>query len=57
MSALPPKADIAERDYDIRYVPNAEVYAIYSITSSARSNNDVATSTPMVFAVLKFTMV
>jgi hypothetical protein len=57
MSALPPKADIAERDYDVRYVPNADVYAIYSITSSARSNNDVATSTPMVFAVLKFTMV
>jgi hypothetical protein len=25
MSALPPKADIAERDYDVRKVPKADI--------------------------------
>jgi hypothetical protein len=25
MSALPPKADIAERDWDVRFVPKADI--------------------------------
>jgi hypothetical protein len=25
MSALPPKADIAERDHDVRFVPKADI--------------------------------
>jgi hypothetical protein len=25
MSALPPKADIAERDWDVRFVPQADI--------------------------------
>jgi hypothetical protein len=28
-SALPPKADIAERDYDVRFVPEADVTAYW----------------------------
>jgi hypothetical protein len=40
MSALPPKADIAERDRDVRFVPKADIVRCgerrrYSITSSA----------------------
>jgi hypothetical protein len=31
MSALPPKADIAERDWDVRFVPKAEVAVIRSV--------------------------
>jgi hypothetical protein len=27
MSALPPKADIAERDQDVRFVPEADISA------------------------------
>jgi hypothetical protein len=27
MSALPPKADIAERDYHVRFVPQADIPA------------------------------
>jgi hypothetical protein len=27
MSALPPKADIAERDWDVRFVPKADIGA------------------------------
>jgi hypothetical protein len=36
-SALPPKADIAGRQLDVRFVPIAEVEPLYSITSSATS--------------------
>jgi hypothetical protein len=39
MSALPSKADIADRDRDVRFVPKADVSA-HSITSSALSNKD-----------------
>jgi hypothetical protein len=40
MSALPPKADIAERDRHVRFVPKADILRCgkryrYSITSSA----------------------
>jgi hypothetical protein len=32
MSALPPKADIAERNWDVRFVPIAEIAPLHSIT-------------------------
>jgi hypothetical protein len=35
MSALPPKADIAERDWHVRFVPKVDIRLGYSITSSA----------------------
>ena len=35
MSALPPEADIAERDRHVCFVPLAEVGQLHSITSSA----------------------
>jgi hypothetical protein len=37
MSALPPKADIGERSWDVRFVPIADI-AHYSITSPARAH-------------------
>jgi hypothetical protein len=40
MSALPPKAHMAERDRDVRFVPKHQ--AAYSITSSARASRSVA---------------
>jgi hypothetical protein len=33
MSALPPKADIAEHSLDVRFVPKADISWPYSITS------------------------
>jgi hypothetical protein len=36
MSALPPKANIAGRHLDVRFVPIAEFALTYSITSSTR---------------------
>jgi hypothetical protein len=39
MSALPPKADIAERDWDVRFVPEADM-APYSIILSAVASTD-----------------
>jgi hypothetical protein len=43
MSALPPKADIAVRDWDVRFVPKPDVSNCskisYSNTSSARFTN------------------
>ena len=39
MSALPPKADIAERDWNVRFVPK-QTWRKYSITSSVSSRND-----------------
>jgi hypothetical protein len=43
MSALPPKADIRQRDCDVRFVPKADIVRCgeirrYSITSSARAS-------------------
>jgi hypothetical protein len=35
MSALPPKADIAERQLDVRFVPIADMGRYHSITSFA----------------------
>jgi len=55
-------ADVDQHASDVRFVPKADKVrrnkkVAYSITSSARNNKDVATSTPMVFVVFKFTMV
>jgi hypothetical protein len=52
MSALPPKADIAECDWDVRFVPKADI-APYSIISSARADNVGGTSMPSALAVLR----
>jgi hypothetical protein len=35
MSALPPKADMAGRQLDVRFVPKADIALLQSITSSA----------------------
>src|SRR5262249_29093643 len=35
MSALPPKADIADAMGNVRFVPKADIAALYSITSSS----------------------
>jgi hypothetical protein len=32
MSALPPKADIVERDHHVRFVPKADIAPLHSIT-------------------------
>jgi hypothetical protein len=52
MSALPPKADIAQRDCHVRFVPKADI-ALQSITSSARASKDWGTDKPSAFAVFK----
>ena len=38
MSALPPKADIAERKKDVRFVPKADI--AHSVTSSAETSSE-----------------
>ena len=56
MSALAPKADIAERDRHVCFVPTAEIgMPSYSITSSANNKNDSGTERPSPLAVFKFT--
>jgi hypothetical protein len=39
MSASPPKADIAQRDWDVRFVPEADISS-HSITSLRRLSKD-----------------
>jgi hypothetical protein len=51
MSALPPKADIAERAWDVRFVPIADI--AYSITSSARPSSESGTVRPGLLAILR----
>jgi hypothetical protein len=55
MSALPPKADIAEPSLDVRFVPEADSCAAakvrYSITSSASISINGGTSRPSASAV------
>ena len=53
MSALPPKADIAEHRCDVRFVPKADIALLQSITSSARCCRSKGTSNPSPFAVLR----
>jgi len=37
MSALPPKADIAERDWDVRFVPKADIPLLFDHLVSTNS--------------------
>ena len=53
MSALPPKADIARRPLDARFVPEADI-GRYSITSSAMASTPGGMVRPSAFAVLRF---
>src|SRR5215469_6452445 len=58
MSALPPKADIAERECHVRFVPKADILRCgrdwrYSITSSAATSIDCGTVIPSALAVLR----
>jgi hypothetical protein len=59
MSAIPPKADIAERRCHVRFVPKADIctaaFFPYLITSSAQPSSDSGTVIPRVRAVLRFT--
>ena len=51
MSALPPKADIADAMRNVRFVPEADTG--YSINSSARSCSSREIVIPSAFAVLR----
>ena len=42
MSALPPKADIAERNWDVRFVPKADMALIPKTANSAMPIQDMA---------------
>ena len=56
MSALHPKADIAERDWHVRFVPKADILQrsrCYSITSSARTSKEGGMVIPRALAVLR----
>jgi hypothetical protein len=58
MSALPPKADIAECDRHVRFVPKADILRCgkkrrYSITSSARADRLGGTSMPSALAAFR----
>jgi hypothetical protein len=58
MSALPPKADIVERDRHVRFVAKADILRCskerrFSITSSARTINDRGTLGPSGLGGLK----
>jgi hypothetical protein len=53
MSALPPKADIAERDYDFRFVPISGNRPSYSITSSAIDITPAGIVRPSALAVVR----
>jgi len=60
MSALPPKADIAERDHNVCFVPIADKVRRnkrrrYSITSSQSSKNDSRGDRPSALAVFRLT--
>jgi hypothetical protein len=51
--AYPQKADIAERQLDVRFVPIADIRFGYSITSSARSRSPVEIDRSSALAVRK----
>src|SRR5262245_20607886 len=58
MSALPTKADVGQRNCDVRFVPKADILRCgkecrYSITSSARASRVGGTSSPSAFAVFR----
>src|SRR5215831_16601644 len=58
ISALPPKADIAERECHVRFVPKADSCTAansiaISITSSARESSEGGTVRPSALAVFR----
>ena len=57
MSALPPKADIAERDRHVRFVPKADsctaAKSSYSITASAVVSSDGGMVRPSALAAFR----
>jgi hypothetical protein len=60
MSALPPKADIAESDWHVRFVPKADILHCgkerrFSITSSAIDIMPAGMVRPSALAVLRLT--
>jgi len=61
MSAIPPKADIAERCCHVRFVPEADISrcgkTAYSITLSALTMTESGTVTPSAFAVFEETKI
>jgi len=55
MSALPPEADIHQRDWHVRFVPIDEIATTHSIRSVAATRSLVGTVRPSAFAVFRFT--
>ena len=58
--ALPPKADMDQYSYDVRFMPKADILHCskerrYSITSSARTSSERGIVRLSAFAVLGFT--
>src|SRR5262249_36559018 len=53
MSALPPKADMCSASGYVRFGPEADIAATYSITSSAAFNRPNGTVRPSVLAVFR----
>ena len=53
MSALPPKADIRQRDLDVRFVPKADIEPPHSDHPRRRVAGAAGTSSPSAFAVLR----
>ena len=53
MSALPPKADIGERDHHVRFVPEADIRLPYSMTSAAAASSVVGMVNPSALAALR----
>jgi hypothetical protein len=48
MSALPPKADIAERNWDVRFVPKADIAALFDhlVGAAGQGERDRNTERP-----------
>src|SRR5262250_3194513 len=58
MSRLPPKADIVDHDWDVRFVPKADILRCgrdlrYSVTSSAMASSVCGILRPSALAVLR----
>jgi hypothetical protein len=54
MSALPPKADIAERNWDVRFVPIADVDQSSMFVASDQISNSRPISIICVLGILKY---
>ena len=51
LSALPPKADFERHEWHVRFVPEADIGTVYSITSSAATSSLSGTVRPSILAV------